>query len=99
MTENDNVAAGLLELIADHKITTLIIVGISKSWYVFLLAAEAFSTCCGYFVRHLHVHHRVNRSKRNLAAALQKGTDPTCNILFMHKGSLISIRYQWVDFK
>ncbi|KAL6613911.1 hypothetical protein ACP70R_036181 [Stipagrostis hirtigluma subsp. patula] len=32
MTENDNVAAGLLELIADHKITTLVIVGIGKSW-------------------------------------------------------------------
>ncbi|KAG2593903.1 hypothetical protein PVAP13_5NG264403 [Panicum virgatum] len=65
MTENDNVSAGLLELIAEHKITTLIIVGIGKSW--------------------------VNRSKRNLAAALKKGADPSCNILFMHKGTLISV--------
>ncbi|RLN22127.1 hypothetical protein C2845_PM07G33000 [Panicum miliaceum] len=31
MTENDNVSAGLLELIAEHKITTLIIIGIGKS--------------------------------------------------------------------
>lgn len=93
MTQHDNVAVGLLELIANHKITVLIIIGISRSWYVFLLAVEAFSTCCGYLVRHVHLHHRVNRSKRNLAAALQKDADPTCNISFMHKGRLISIRY------
>uniref|UniRef100_A0A0A9FK59 Exocyst subunit Exo70 family protein n=1 Tax=Arundo donax TaxID=35708 RepID=A0A0A9FK59_ARUDO len=68
MIENDNVAAGLLELILDHKITTLIIIGIGKSW--------------------------VNRSRRNLAAALQKGTDPSCHILFLQKGRLISIRQQ-----
>ena len=35
MTENDNVSAGLLGLIAEHNITTLIIVGIGKSWCVF----------------------------------------------------------------
>nr|TKW18545.1 hypothetical protein SEVIR_5G438000v2 [Setaria viridis] len=64
MIENDNVSAGLLGLIAEHKITTLIIIGIGKSW--------------------------VNRSKRNLAAALQRGADSSCNILFMHKGRLIS---------
>ncbi|OEL20571.1 hypothetical protein BAE44_0018408, partial [Dichanthelium oligosanthes] len=64
MTENDNVSAGLLGLIAEHKITTLIIIGIGKSW--------------------------VNRSRRNLAAALKRGADPSCNILFMHKGRLIS---------
>ncbi|CAO2195710.1 unnamed protein product [Urochloa humidicola] len=68
MTENDNVSAGLLELIAEHKITTLIIIGIGKSW--------------------------VNRSRRNLAAALQRGTDSSCNISFMHKGTLISVSQQ-----
>ncbi|CAO1947075.1 unnamed protein product [Urochloa humidicola] len=68
MSENDNVSAGLLELIAEHKITTLIIIGIGKSW--------------------------VNRSRRNLAAALQRGTDSSCNILFMHKGTLISASAQ-----
>ncbi|CAL4952985.1 unnamed protein product [Urochloa decumbens] len=68
MTENDNVSAGLLELIAEHNITTLIIIGIGKSW--------------------------VNRSRRNLAAALQRGTDSSCNISFMHKGTLISVSQQ-----
>ncbi|CAO1942848.1 unnamed protein product [Urochloa humidicola] len=68
MSENDNVSAGLLELIAEHKITTLIIIGIGKSW--------------------------VNRSRRDLAAALQRGTDSSCNILFMHKGTLISASAQ-----
>ncbi|KAL6839957.1 hypothetical protein ACP4OV_029767 [Aristida adscensionis] len=66
MTENDNVSAGLLELIADHKITKLIIVGIGRSW--------------------------VNKSRRNLAAALQRDADPSCNILFLQKGTLISVR-------
>jgi hypothetical protein len=42
MTENDNVSAGLLGLISNHKITTLIIIGIGKSWCVFLRATEAF---------------------------------------------------------
>nr|CAB3475271.1 unnamed protein product [Digitaria exilis] len=66
--ENENVAAGLLELIVSHKITTLVIVGIGKSW--------------------------VNRSRRNLAADLQKGVDPSCNIMFMHKDRLISVSEQ-----
>jgi hypothetical protein len=42
MTENDNVSAGLLGLIAEHKITTLIIVGIGKSWCVFYKLLRLF---------------------------------------------------------
>lgn len=95
MIENDNESAGILEIIADHKITTLIIIGISKSWCVLLLATRGFSSCFSYFREICIFWHRVNRSRRNLAAALQKGTNPARNILFLHNGNLISIRY-WI---
>ncbi|XP_025819735.1 exocyst complex component EXO70B2-like [Panicum hallii] len=54
MTENDYVSAGLLGLIAEHKITTLIIIGIGKSWEL-----------TGYLnlVRDSHDMHQAFQSK------------------------------------
>ncbi|XP_066311613.1 exocyst complex component EXO70B1-like [Miscanthus floridulus] len=66
IAENDDVAAGLMDLIKQCQITILIMGS---------------------------VRNRINGLKSKLSTTLEKQADPSCNILFLRNGNLISIVY------
>ncbi|CAO2167551.1 unnamed protein product [Urochloa humidicola] len=65
VAENDDVAVGLLDLIVQHRITTLVMGSVKV---------------------------RLNGLKSKLSTTLEIQADPSCNILFLQNGNLISSR-------
>ncbi|CAL4945871.1 unnamed protein product [Urochloa decumbens] len=66
VAENDDVATGLLDLIVQHRITTLVMGSVKV---------------------------RLNGLKSKLSTTLEIQADPSCNILFLQNGNLISSRH------
>ncbi|XP_017697851.2 U-box domain-containing protein 33-like [Phoenix dactylifera] len=85
--ESDDIGKGLVELIAQHGITQLVM-GAKKRKLVMGAAADK------------HYSRKMKELRSNTALSVQQQADPSCKIWFVCRGNLICIREgsQYADF-